>query len=309
MKRPPVIHKTPNPKKAWTILELIKWTSPFLQNHHVDNPRLTAEILLAHVLNVRRIDLYLSYDQPLSQDELACYKSLIKRRVTGEPVAYIIGYKEFWSLRFQVTGDVLIPRPETEFLVETALQILTRQADAIVSKKDICELGVGSGAVSVALAYEAIQQNVACHFFASDRSASALRIARKNSEQHNVAHCMHFFAGNWLDSIIPHSFDMILSNPPYIKSQTIPHLQTEICRFEPLLALDGGDNGLEAIKNIIDNAHVCLKDNGHVLLEIGYDQKDAVHAIAESAGSYRDIDFIKDYSGHDRVVKLCKKPG
>ncbi len=296
-----MINQTKPKEPEWTILKLLKWSTSYFQSHKIDSPGLTSEILLAHALKTKRINLYLQYDKPLSELELASYKHLIKRRISHEPVAYITGSKEFWSLKLAVTRDVLIPRPDTECLVETALTLLPESN----SNRYIFELGTGSGAISIALASERPQDI----FFASDCSFNAVALARQNAEQNKINGNINFFCGDWL-SPIRHDlplFDMILSNPPYIPSSHIPSLQPEITLFEPGPALDGGADGLSAIRNILGASHKLLKTRAYLLLEIGYDQKSLVAEIIKQSGMYEETEFFKDYAGHYRVVKMRKK--
>jgi release factor glutamine methyltransferase len=294
-------------KPAWTILKLLEWTTSYFKTNKIDSPRTTAEILLAHILQLNRIDLYLQYDQPVSGNELAHFKVLIKRRINREPAAYILGVKEFWTLDLVVTKDVLIPRPETECLVEAALLIFSENDDSAPGHdpKQILELGTGSGAITIALASQSPED----HFLASDFSIAALKVAKENAKQHNLDAGIDFLSGDLLtclkDSI--QSFDMIISNPPYIRTADLKQLQPEIYRYEPLLALDGHDDGLFYIRQIIRNAHNYLRQKGYLLLEIGYDQKKAVQGIIDDCGIYEKVSFTKDYGGHDRVVQMRKR--
>lgn len=293
----------PGPREAeWTILNLIKWATGYFTSHAIDSPRATAEILLATVLNLNRIDLYLRYDQPLLKSELSEFKSLIKRRANKEPVAYIIGKKEFWSLELEVNPNVLIPRPDTETLVEAALSCLVPNDVSPNSGGQILELGTGSGAIILALASE----RPAYRYVATDISLKALDIAQRNARRHQLA--IQFVAGNWLDPFSTDKpvFDMILSNPPYIPSEDISGLQPEVHRHEPMLALDGRSDGLDAIRQIISSAHTLLKPQGTLLLEIGFNQKQAVTRLIQQCGNYHPFQTIKDYAGHDRVVLMQK---
>lgn len=295
----------PGPREAeWTILILLKWATGYFTTHGIDSPRATAEILLATLLNLKRIDLYLRYDQPLLKSELSEFKSLIKRRVNREPVAYIIGKKEFWSLDLEVNPNVLIPRPDTETLVEAALSCLRPENAFPDSAGQVLELGTGSGAIVLALASE----RPAYRYVATDISLKALGIAQKNARRLKLDSAVSFVAGNWLDqfSCDKPVFDMILSNPPYIPSDDIPGLQPEVNRFEPLLALDGRSDGLHAIRQIIFSAHPFLKPRGVLLLEIGFDQRDAVSRLIQDYGHYPSFQFRKDDAGHDRVVLMHK---
>lgn len=287
----------------WTILELLEWTASYFKSREVESPRASAEILLAHALHLNRIDLYLRYDQPLCNNELERYKALIKRRARREPVAYILGAKEFWSLELTVTPEVLIPRPETESLVETALGVL--DGDLHLAPRHILELGTGCGAIALALA----SQRPEHLYFASDLFKAATGIAKQNAKRHGLDDRIHFFVGDWMEPLQEKTqlFDMIISNPPYIPSGGIPELQPEIYKYEPLSALDGEEDGLGCLRKIIGAAHRSLKPRGSLVLEIGYDQKAAVQRIIERCEKYDEVVFSKDYSGMDRVARMRKK--
>ena len=286
----------------WTILKLLNWAASYFTSHDIDNPKSTAEILLSYALNLQRIDLYLQYDRPLSSDELSAFKQLVQRRRNREPVAYIVGNKEFWSLPLMVTRDVLIPRPDTECLVETALSILDHKP--VDEPLRILDLGTGSGAIILSIASQC-QGHV---YFASDLSEKATALARANARENGLTH-VHFFTGDWLVPVRVSAkpFDLIVSNPPYIPSGEIPDLQAEICRYEPLSALDAGADGLRCLRDLVQNAWPYLKPGGHLIVEIGYNQKDDVTALARDAGQYEAISVRKDYGGNDRVVCMRRK--
>lgn len=287
----------------WTIIKILQWTTSYFRSNGIDSSRSTAEILLAHTLGLKRIDLYLRYDQPLVRSELDCFRALIKRRINREPVAYIIGLKEFWNMELSVAIEVLIPRPETECLVEEALSVLSK--DSFYSPKRVLEVGTGSGAIILALASEKPEHN----YFASDISIRAIFVALKNAEKHGLDKKICFFCGNWFFPLKEKDrlFDMVLSNPPYIRNNDIKSLQPEISRFEPLAALDGGEDGLCQIRNIIGSVHRFLNSGGYLIIEIGHDQKEAVYKIAEETGCYQDMHFRKDYSGFDRIICMQKR--
>ena len=291
-------------ESSWNILELLKWTSTFFSSHDVEDPRASAEILLAHALHLERIDLYIRYDQPLSRDELARFKTFVKRRLNREPVAYITGGKEFWSMMLDVTPAVLIPRPETECLVETALSLLPEQpfAGECPSPPRVLELGTGSGAVVLAVAS---RRPLFC-YFATDLSESAVRTAKRNAVHHRLDRKVRFITGDWFAPIsrTRGCFDMILSNPPYVPTPDIPGLQPEIARHEPIQALDGGQDGLRCLNRIIETAHRHLKPGGRLILEIGDQQRDDVDRIIATCDKYRDVHFLRDYSGRWRVVHM-----
>ncbi len=286
--------------QPWTILKLLNWAASYFQSHHIDSPKAAAEILLAHALEVKRIDLYLQYDRPLNKAELAVFKQLVRRRTKREPVAYIVGEKEFWSLSLKVSSDVLIPRPDTERLVDVALDLLSRCHAK--SALRVLELGTGSGAIALALATEQ-KEHV---FFASDKSHAATVLARYNARKINLDN-IHFFTGDWLDTLRTSGrlFDMIISNPPYIPSGDIPCLQPEISGNEPLTALDGGSDGLMCLRHLIQHAWPYLGPGGYLVLEIGFDQKDQVTDFVRADNRYQNLTVHKDYGGHDRVV--CMK--
>jgi release factor glutamine methyltransferase len=285
----------------WTIIKILSWTESYFKDHWVDSPRLTAEILLAYCLGVGRLDLYLQHDRPLQKNELSDFKRIIKRRILNEPVAYITGEKGFFDSDFEVARGVLIPRPDTETIVETALTVLNRHPENN-GPKTVLDLGTGSGAIVVSLA-KALPDH---RYFASDISSAALTMAKKNAEK-IVGDTVVFFQGAWFSSLKRQMrFDLIVSNPPYIPFKDIQHLQPEIRKFEPLLALDGGADGLDSFRSIIDSTHHYLVPGGTLLLEMGFDQKEGVNGLFERYPHYTSIEFIKDLAGHDRVALIKK---
>ncbi len=283
----------------WTIIKILTWTESYFKDHSIDSPRLTSEILLAKTLGVRRLDLYLQHDRPLEKKELTQFKSLIKRRILHEPVAYITGEKGFYEADFKVGQGVLIPRPDTEILVETAMDRL----NSFDSKRcRVLELGTGSGAIVVSLALACPEH----HYFACDISPVALATARANARE-ICATPVEFFQGSWLGAVAPGAnFHLILSNPPYIPRADIEDLAPEIRDHEPILALDGGPDGLDSIRQILHQASHCLTPGGQVILEMGFDQKKAVADIAAGCTWVNDVQFIKDLAGHNRLVVLKK---
>jgi len=294
-----------NNSNDWTINKILSWTEFYFKDHSIDSPRLTAQMLLAHSLGIKRLDLYLQYDRPLQKNELSDFKVLIKRRIQNEPAAYIIGEKGFFESNFKVAGDVLIPRPDTETIVEEALKILNIGKDS-GSPKTVLELGTGSGAIIVSLAKAAPGHL----YFASDISVRALAIAKKNAEKivpKIISDKICFCAGDWFSSLRKTSrFDLIVSNPPYIPTSDIQTLQPEIKQFEPMLALDGGRDGLACLRSILDGAHRHLVPEGMLLLEMGFDQKEEIRNISNRYPQYQSIEFIRDLAGHNRVVLIKK---
>jgi release factor glutamine methyltransferase len=285
--------------ETWTILKLLKWTTAYFESHHVEQPRPTAEILLAHTLRVGRVDLYVQYDRLLEERELGRFKGYIRRRIQREPVEYIVGKKEFWSMNFEVAPGVLIPRPETETLVEAALVIVPEEA--ALSPSRILDLGTGSGAVVVAMASERPGHK----FYAVDRSREVLSVAQGNARAHGLDKNITFLQGNWFDPVHDQGahFDVIVSNPPYIPTRELEKLPPEISQHEPREALDGGLEGLDAIRLIVSEAPDHLAPGGWLLFEIGHDQWVRVEKLMSAAKTYMDIDVIKDYGGRDRVAR------
>jgi release factor glutamine methyltransferase len=282
----------------WTILELIKWTTAYFQSHDIDSPRLAVELLLAEMLGLERIDLYVRHDQPLSAEELSRFKRLIKRRLHREPLAYILGRRDFWEASFAVDSNVLIPRPETEILVEAA--IMRIPSDPGSPPMRILELGTGCGAVIVSLA----AARPGHLFFASDAMLPALEVARKNAEANGVADQVRFFAGSWLRPVSRTAgFDMILSNPPYVPCGQISSLAPEISRHEPAAALDGGDDGLDAVRRIIGSAPDHMNPGARILMEIGDGQAAAVEEMVRERDGLEGPRFIRDYGGCERVME------
>lgn len=255
-----------------------------------DTPRLDAEVLLACVLDRPRSHLLAWPERVPAPEQQARYRELVARRAAGEPVAHLVGQREFWSLPVRVTPATLIPRPETETLVACALDVLP--AD---SHLQIADLGTGSGAIALALAHE----RSGCHVVATDRSATALEVAASNARQLGLDN-IEFLAGDWCDALADRHFDLIVSNPPYIPVAD-SHLDEGDVRFEPRTALVAGPDGLDDLARIIDCARAHLHSDAWLMLEHGFDQGDRVHALLEQHG-YRTIDRHRDAAGLERVT-------
>jgi release factor glutamine methyltransferase len=286
---------------VWTISRLIAWTTEYFEANGIDSPRMTAEMLLAHSLAVSRIDLYLYHDKPLTSDELAGFKTLIRRRIKREPAAYITGSRGFWSLELDVNPYVLIPRPDTECLVEQALSVIPEAGDT--NPWNIVDLGTGSGAIILALASE----RPGHRYFAVDLSMDAVVTARQNNLTQVSETHVSFVNGSWLDSFRKGPvFDMIVSNPPYIPKTDIDGLEPEVSVYEPRLALDGDTDGLFCLRHIAESASDYLRPGGILMMEMGFDQKESVRDIFKSVPSFGTPEFHKDFAGHDRMVKARK---
>ncbi len=297
----------PNPSppadEPWTIMRLIHSSAAFLKERGIDSPRTTAELLLAHALGLERVQLYMRHDQPLAPREVAAFRELIRRRLRREPVAYILGRKGFWTLELAVGPEVLIPRPETECLVEAALARLA--AFPAERPARVLDLGTGSGAIILALASAAPRHR----YFASDLSIGALATARRNALAAGLGQRAAFWAADWLEAFRPDGafFELIVSNPPYIARAELAGLPPEIARHEPPLALDGGEDGLSSLRIILHGACRHLVPGGSLLLEIGAGQRTAVAGLADQAGGYDEVRCLTDLSGRDRVMALTKK--
>lgn len=278
--------------ETWTVRRVIDWTKGHFEKQQLDAPRLTAELLLAHVLATTRVKLFMDLDRPLSKDELASYRALIQRRLAFEPTQYLVGSKEFYGRRFTVDRRVLIPRSETELLVEAVLRQLPKDAPTRVL--DVC---TGSGCIAISLAAERPLASV----WATDLSDDALTVAKTNAEALGVAARVTFFLGNLLEPVPADArFDVIVSNPPYVASGQLKGLQKEV-QQEPTLALDGGADGLAVIRPLVAAALPRLKPGGSVALEIAEDQGAQVKALLESQGA-TDVRLEKDLAKHDRMV-------
>jgi release factor glutamine methyltransferase len=280
-------------QERWTMLAVIQWTTEHFQKKGMDNPRLEAEVLLAHLLGIDRMGLYLNYATPLSEGERTAYREMIQRRAAGEPIAYIVGYKEFWSMRFAVSPECLIPRPETEHLVEEAV----RTGKELQPPLRALEIGHGCGAVAIALAKELDEAQIV----ATDISPGARSLAQENAEAHGVGGRIQFVLGD-LYPPGEEPFNLICSNPPYIPTAEILQLASEVRDYEPLTALDGGEDGLRFFRQIAQGAPDFLAEGGWLLLEMGKGQDPQVAAILQERG-FTHIDLIPDYAGVTRVIK------
>ena len=249
---------------------------------------------------MRRLDLYLQHDRPLDAGELAQFKALIQRRRNREPVAYITGEKGFFNDTFKVAPGVLIPRPDTEVLVETAIGLLSPGNRAGKPPARVLELGAGSGAIIVSVAASCPGHD----YFACDISPDALAVARENARALCVCP-IHFFQGNWMDAVGT-TFDLILSNPPYIPTAHICGLEPEVKDHEPRLALDGGVDGFSEFRKILDQAGTRLAPGGTLLFEMGFDQKEGMQALAGQCHWGGELGFKQDLAGHNRLAIFKK---
>ncbi|RJR42596.1 MAG: peptide chain release factor N(5)-glutamine methyltransferase [Deltaproteobacteria bacterium] len=296
------------PPDTWTIMAVLKWTTDYFQEKGVSEPRASAEVLLAHVLNLSRLDLYLRYDQPLTPEELARFKALVVRRRAGEPTAYLTGRKEFWSLDFLVTPAVLIPRPETETLIESVLEVFKQETENRKPKTgNLClEVGVGSGAIIITLARELPHTR----WVGVDISGPALAVARENARRHGVAERINFLHGNLLAALKPGlRFALLAANLPYVPRPVWEELPKDIKEYEPREALLGGENGLDLIRPLARAAPGILQPGGWLALEVADGQAPKVAALVEETGKFENIEKFPDYLGVERVVRARRLEG
>lgn len=288
------------PSRSWTIKPLIDVTADYLRQKGVHSPRLDAELLLAHLLRCRRLDLYLRFDQPLEEEEIVRYRTLVRRRAAREPLQYIRGREEFWSLDFEVGPGVLIPRPETEGLVEKALALDREDALSGGGTPRILDLGTGSGVLAVCMAREMPRARIC----ASDVSRSALNLARRNARRHGVEARISWVLGDGLApfrAVEGDGFDLILVNPPYVAEQDFDGLQPEVRDYEPREALDGGPGGMIVARRVLREALSCLAPGGRILVELDPSQMDEARKTALSTGRYAHTEVVPDYTGRPRI--------
>jgi release factor glutamine methyltransferase len=284
-------------KKIWTILDLITWGTEYLSEKSIDDSRLNIELMLAHVLQLQRIQLYTNFDRPLSENELAQFKSLLKRRLTHEPLQYILGETEFMGLKFVVDKRVLIPRPDTEILVEKVIDRIKMDFSTEPTIR-ILDIGTGSGCIAVSLAKMIPNVSV----LSIDRSDEALQIAAINAETNGVAGKVAFANKDFLtDNEFSQIFHCIVSNPPYISNKEYTVLDPEVREFEPKLALADGSDGLTFYHSIAKRCNTNLTENGFVAVEHAFDQSDDIQKIFGEHG-WKNISVIKDYNGNYRCI-------
>lgn len=280
----------PNQTEIWTILRLIQWGSDFFKKKGVDSPRLTMELLLAHVLKLSRFDLYMQFERPLSEPELAQLRNMVKRRAMREPLQYILEEAHFYKRVFEVTPAVLIPRPETELLVEEAL----RRGHSL----RCLDIGTGSGCIGISIALERPETEVV----AIDSSAEALEVARRNAERlgaRNITfHQTDFFDDEGMRAL--GSFDLVVSNPPYIAAADLATLQPEVRDHEPHLALTDGGDGLRFFRRFIELSPRILRDESSFFMEIGYGQGQPLASMFRKVGF--EVDLLTDLDRVERIL-------
>jgi len=285
---------------AWTIGSLLNWTANFLAQKACESPRVDAEVLLAHVLSCKRIDLYgLRHSEPAEEGVRQRYKELIRKRIEGCPVAYLVGHKEFFSLDFEVSPAVLIPRPDSEMAVLECLAL----AKPLAAPR-VLDVGTGSGNLAIAIA----SRHAGARVTAIDRSADALATAKRNAQRHGVAERIEFLQGDLMSPLqASELFDFVVSNPPYIAEADLPRLPPGVRDYEPRLALDGGPDGFAVFDRLIADSQPFLPPGSWLIVEIGAPQEEHARQRIERQGGYELAPTVRDFSGHPRVLKARRR--
>ncbi len=288
--------------ETWTITKLLNWVTQYLTEKGIDSPRLSAELLLSYVLGLKRIELYTQHNKVVEKPELDKLRELVRRAGQNEPIAYLVGKTEFYSMELNVTPDCMIPRPETELLVQRAIEFLrTRNGTQYV-----CDLCTGSGCIAAAITknFPNVQT------IATDICDAALAVAAANVEKHRLQDKIKLLSGDLFDPIIPQldvgKFDLIVCNPPYVSSDEYEKLDINVKDYEPRLALFAGEDGLDIYRRIIDKVDSFLKLDAALILEIGYAQGPAIKELLEETEVFNEIKIEKDFHDNDRIVTAKK---
>jgi len=287
----------------WTIQKLLNWITEHFTSKGIDSPRLSAELLLSGILKMKRIELYMQFDKLVAEEQLDKLHDLVKRAGQSEPIAYLTGKTEFYSLELEVSRDCLIPRPETELLVQRAIEFLRTRSGS----QFVCDLCTGSGCIAVAIARNYPQ----AHIIATDICDAALNMAARNVEKHQLKERIKLLCGDLFDPIMPqldtNKFDLIVCNPPYVSTAEFEKLGKNIKDYEPKVALFAGADGLDIYRRIIKRVDVFLKPDAALMLEIGYSQGPAVRELLEQTGCFSKITIEKDFHNNDRIVVAKKQ--
>jgi release factor glutamine methyltransferase len=286
----------------WTIQKLLNWVVEFLTKKGIDSPRLSAELLLSHILGLKRIELYTQFEKIVTKEQLDQLHGLVERASLSEPVAYLVGKTEFYSLELEITPDCMVPRPETELLVERAIEFLRTRS----GKQLVCDLCTGSGCIAVAIT----RNYPNCQIIATDICDAALNVATRNIEKHQLKERIKLLCGDLFDPIVPQldagKFDLIVCNPPYVSSVEFEKLGKNVKDYEPRLALFAGDEGLDIYRRIVEKVGEFLKPDAALMMEIGYNQGQAIRQLLEQIRIFTEITIEKDFHENDRIV-IAKK--
>ncbi|MDA0589547.1 MAG: peptide chain release factor N(5)-glutamine methyltransferase [Planctomycetota bacterium] len=289
-------------QQDWTVRMVLDWTIAHLKQHGSESPRLDAEILLAHARGCQRIQLYTNYDTPLEPEQRAKMRELVKRRATLEPVAYLVGFREFFGLDFEVGPGVFIPRPDTETLVVTLLEVAKEMTSPETLRVlDVC---TGTGCIPISVAANCPRAIVT----AVELDENVVKMAQRNAEKNNVASRVRILQGNLFEPLSPDAqFEFIASNPPYVTDEEMDELQPDVRFHEPHLALRGGRDGLDIVRRLLAEAPSRLARGGVMLMEIAGEQAETVRQLYAETGQFEAADIAKDLGGRSRVVWARKK--
>jgi release factor glutamine methyltransferase len=286
----------------WTIQKLLNWVTEHFTEKGVDSPRLSAELLLSHVLAMKRIELYTQFDKPITKPQLHRVHDLVERAGQNEPIAYLVGKTEFYSLGLNVSPGCMIPRPETELLTERAIEFLRTRTGS----QSVCDLCTGCGCIAVAIA----KNFPNAHIIATDISDAALNIAAQNVEKHRLKERITLLCGDLFEPIVPQldvrEFDLLVCNPPYVSTAEFEKLDKNIKDYEPKVALFAGEDGLDIYRRICEKADQFLKADAALMLEVGYAQGQAVRELLEQTHCFGEIKIEKDFHDNDRIVTAIK---
>jgi release factor glutamine methyltransferase len=304
--------------QSWTIQKLLNWITEYFTEKGIGPPRLSAELVLSHILQMKRIELYTQFNKPVTTHQLDQLHKLVKRAGQNEPIAYLIGKTEFYSLEFNITPDCMIPRPETELLVERAIEFLrTRPVGNLMAGNRgvpngdgalVCDLCTGSGCIAVAIAKNFPDARI----IATDISDAALKVAATNIKKHRLENRVTLLTGDLFDPLVPQidteKFDLIVCNPPYVSASEFETLDKNVKDYEPKLSLFAGTDGLDIHRRIIENAGSFLKPDAALMLEIGPTQGQAIRNLLEQKGAFGEIKIEKDFNNNDRIALSRKIP-
>jgi release factor glutamine methyltransferase len=287
-------------EEVWTVGRLLAWTTDFLRGRGAESPRLDAEVLLAHALGCPRIQLYTTFDDQPPEAARQKFREFVRQRAGGMPVAYLVGRREFYSLSFRVTPEVLIPRPETEFLLIRLLDLAKQRGATSSEPLRIADVGTGSGILAICAAKNLAKSTIT----AIDLSPAALGVARENAEEHKVAERIEFVESDLFAEVpADEKFDFIVSNPPYVTTAEMEELMVDVRKFEPRMALDGGQRGTDVIERLIPQIAERLVPGGWLLMEIGPAIEADVRRLVNEQGKFELSPTIKDLAGHARVIQ------
>ena len=283
-----------NPQKIWRVIDLLKWGEQYFSDNDFDNPRKEIEILLQDILECKRVDLYLRFEEPLGKNQLKILREWVQRRKNREPIQYITGKVEFYNLILNITPDVLIPRPESERLIEILLCTVGKD-----EKISILDIGTGSGCIALALGKELPQANI----LGVDNSENAINLSKLNATMLGIENT-NFIQMDFLNDTIDKKFDIIVSNPPYIPKEEMESLMPDVKKYEPYSALTDSSDGLTFYHKISENSHTLLRSKSWLFIEVGLGEHPNRAKQIFINDKFKNVELVKDYNGDDRILKV-----